>query len=276
VADEVWPIDQLPVEELDLIIRTYFIVKKLGVATVGDLLASTSAFDVVAADGSDAFCADDLAAKLRAAGVAHAVVDEWRGAPARRPVPPDPGTDEPWGLLYIPGDHSHVTARIRQVYLAAGLGEDTSRETLLDPAHVGDGGADTFGPDHFIVYEAGREFTVALSMRFELAPVGGNALAAELSARLSGPVYAFREEGESGQLLAYEAGAARTVELSELPLTDAEQQSLDGLQHNLPAMLRVLGVKSYGHSAAPWEHFIDVYAADEDVDTSPFLAFTTS
>ena len=56
-------------EELDLTIRSYWVVKKLGVNTVGDLLTTTSAVDVVVLPGSAKRCRYELVHKLARAGV---------------------------------------------------------------------------------------------------------------------------------------------------------------------------------------------------------------
>jgi hypothetical protein len=283
---------QLPVELLDLIIRTYLVVKRLDVATVGALLETTSAMDILVADGSDYMCVEDLAAKLAAAGIPAPDIDAWRQAPAKRPIPPAAGAGEPWGLIFTAAERAAVARATTQVYQDAGLVRNTSREALLSPpqADAGTAGSDSpLGPDHVMHYEAAHGLAVVLSMRFELAPPGDNALASALSVGLRRPVYSFRHQGSAAELVAYREGlAARGVvggfdhprlprlDLIELPLSGAERASLADLQHNLPALLRVLGIRSYGHQHANWEHFIDVHGGEEDVETMPLLAFTAS
>jgi hypothetical protein len=276
---------RLPVEELDLTIRTYVMVKRLDVATVGDLVDTTSAIDIAVATGSDWFCVDNLVGRLAAAGVDQATIEVWQRAPARRPVPALGGGGEPWGLLFAIRDRTWVLEAIRDAYRGVGLAPNPSRERLLDPQPLEP--TAELGSDHLMHYETARGIVVVLSNRFELAPLENNPLAAALSSSLGIPVYVFRQEAAQGMLGAYEQGRlARAylttgaigvpeLDLAELPLGGPARESLAGLRHNLPAMLRLLGVRSYGHRHAQWDHFVDVHAGRDEVDTTPLLAFTT-
>jgi len=227
-------------EELDLTIRSYWVVKKLGVNTVGDLLTTTSAVDVVVLPGSAKRCRYELVHKLARAGVDPATVDAWAEAPARHPVPAYPDDPHPWGLLFTAGEPAGVAEGIRAVH----------RD----------------GADDVVVYRDGT-FSVVLSRRHETVPAAGNALAAGLSAALGRAVYAFRQGGPVGHLVAYENGAAArgfatggeplglpALDLGELPLSRAERASLPGLSRNLPALLRLLDIRSYGYGQHNPEH----------------------
>jgi hypothetical protein len=275
----------LPVELLDLVVRTYTVVKRLGVKTVQDLLDTTSAIDIAVSPGSDMFCVDNVAARLDAAGVDHAAIEAWRRAPARLPIPPIDEGGEPWGLLFLTGDRSQVVEAIEAAYRTVGLVPNPNQEALLNPQRMETHAE--FGLDHLMHYQAADRIVVVLSQRFELAPLENNPLAAAVSFSLGTPVYAFLQDATKGSLGAYEEGrlirayatagslAVPVLDLAELPLSESARESLDGLRHNLPAMLRLLAIRSYGHRHARWDHFVDVHASPDDVDTSSLLAFTT-
>jgi hypothetical protein len=266
-----------PIEELNLSVRTYVVLKRRSVHTIGDLLAQPAA-ELLQSRDWPSFGHEEVRQRLLDAGIEESAVDGWRHTPIGAPVPPD--TDPAGGRLLVRAGKDDVTAAVRRCYAAAGLTEEPfdpdqpyRADDVLEAAIHAETevAAETLGPDCLLILPArtGSGYVSVLSERYARTPPGRNPLAAALSAELGRTVYGFLQVSGIAELTAYESGrAVRTLlnggaansgrpalaltELSGAPMVN-EVTDLNYLTGNLPLLVRLLGFENL--SMTRMEHY---------------------